>query len=287
MAAFCFKHTKGASHSFQKKILTLFFLDSLQKRNVDDVKSTASSLSRAHPLYRALLLSREARGRPVPPLLLHHRCEDRYSSACGGLRRPNLIGLWPSSARDHGFGYSWPLLPLYLGCTWKRAAHGAHYPSPWVASGGKNLRVYRLADGATLAICDFLCGFASKIWQHNLICSGFRKVFGPPFASKKKVHTPKQIILNIYKSKYIIDLKLGIFASKKEDEQTEKISHTDNKLFIILFWCKFKPRQVIKKIQKTCEFWATLHHNYYKTNTPSMHKGWLRLFKFWMYLDIK
>jgi hypothetical protein len=109
---------------------------------MNDVKSTASSLSRAHPLYRALLLSREARGRPVPPLLLHHRCEDRHSSAFGGLRRPNLIGLWPSSARDHGFGYSWPLLPLYLGCTWKRAAHGAHYPSPCVASIGKKIYVY-------------------------------------------------------------------------------------------------------------------------------------------------
>jgi hypothetical protein len=56
----------------------------------------------------------------------------------------------------------------------------------------------------------------------------------------------KQTILNIYRSKYIIDLKLGIFASKKEDEQKEKSAHTDNNLFIILFLCKFKPRQVIK-----------------------------------------
>jgi hypothetical protein len=40
-------------------------------------------------------------------------------------------------------------------------------------------------------------------------------------AQKKCTHQ-KQTILNIYKSKYIIDLKLGIFASKKEDEQTEK-----------------------------------------------------------------
>jgi hypothetical protein len=57
-----------------------------------------------------------------------------------------------SSARDHGFGYSWPLLPLYSGCRWKQAAHGAHYPSSCVASGGKNIRVYKLVDSATLAI---------------------------------------------------------------------------------------------------------------------------------------
>jgi hypothetical protein len=51
--------------------------------------------------------------RPVPPLPLHHWCEDHRSLAFDGLRRPHLIGPWLSSVRDHGSGARSRLYPVF------------------------------------------------------------------------------------------------------------------------------------------------------------------------------
>lgn len=51
--------------------------------------------------------------RPVPPLPLHHWCEDHRSLAFDGLRRPHLIGPWLSSVQDHGSGARSRLYPVF------------------------------------------------------------------------------------------------------------------------------------------------------------------------------